>query len=147
LNIGGGRKPFVLELLPESTRSSWGDGSDLLASGLIATEVNWLIDAPTARSCASRRSATGTRGVRATVTALPNGGAEVRFGRAATAVDAGAGGRVLHRHPLLGGGWIEQAKEKRINQKEQRTQKKRKNMSILKHCSLLSSLCPLCLCG
>jgi len=67
---------FVLELLPESNTVVVGDESDLLASGLIGDGVNWLIDAPTRRLvCVAKIRYLA--GVRATVTALPNGGAEV----------------------------------------------------------------------
>src|SRR5829696_533165 len=79
LGVGGGRKRFVLELLPESNTVVVGDESDLLASGLIATDVNWLIDAPTEPLACVAKIRYRHAGVPATVTATSGGGAEVRF--------------------------------------------------------------------
>ena len=61
LGVAAGRKRFVLEIVPETNTVVVGDAEDLLADGLVASRVNWLIDMPhgTAAS-ASRRSATAT---------------------------------------------------------------------------------------
>ncbi len=109
LNIGGGKKRFVLELLPETNTVVVGDENDLLASGLIASEVNWLIDAPMEPTACTAKIRYRHAGVPATVTALPNGGAEVNFDTPQPAVTPGQAVAFYDGTRVLGGGWIEKA--------------------------------------
>jgi tRNA-specific 2-thiouridylase len=106
LNIGGGKKRFVLELLPESNTVVVGDESDLFASGLLATDVNWLIDAPSAPLICTAKIRYRHAGVPATVTATPDG-AEVRFDAPQPAVTPGQAVCFYAGTRVLGGGWIE----------------------------------------
>ena len=108
LGIGGGQKRFVLELLPESNTVVVGDESDLLATGLVASEVNWLIDAPTAPLTCTARIRYRHAGVPATVTATPTG-AEVRFDSPQPAVTPGQAVAFYMGTRVLGGGWIDRA--------------------------------------
>lgn len=109
LNIGGGQKRFVLELLPDTNTVVVGDESDLFAPGLLASGMNWLIDAPTEpRACTAKIRYRHT-GVPATVRAFPDGGAEVRFAEPQTAVTPGQAVALYDGARVLGGGWIERA--------------------------------------
>lgn len=107
LNIGGGKKRFVLKLLPESNTVVVGDESDLLASGLIATDVNWLIDPPSAPFSCSAKIRYRHAGVPATVTATADGGAEVQFDVPQPAVTPGQAVAFYDGTRVLGGGWID----------------------------------------
>ncbi len=109
LNIGGGKKRFVLELLPETNTVVVGDENELLASGLIASEVNWLIDAPMEPIVCAAKIRYRHAGVPATVTALPNGGAVVNFDTPQPAVTPGQAVAFYDGTRVLGGGWIEKA--------------------------------------
>ena len=109
LNLGGGKKRFVLELLPETNTVVVGDEADLLASGLIASGVNWLVDAPTAPFACTAKIRYRHAGVPATVTATPDGGAEVRFDTPQPAVTPGQAVAFYANTRVLGGGWIERA--------------------------------------
>ncbi|MBM3980562.1 MAG: tRNA 2-thiouridine(34) synthase MnmA [Planctomycetes bacterium] len=109
LNVGGGKKRFVLELLPETNTVVVGDESDLLASGLVAKEVNWLIDAPAEPLACVAKVRYRHAGVPATVTALPGGGAAVRFDAPQPAVTPGQAVALYSGTRVLGGGWIETA--------------------------------------
>src|SRR5438067_853173 len=46
LGVAAGRKRFVLDILPESRTVVVGDAGDLLASGLVASGVNWFAEEP-----------------------------------------------------------------------------------------------------
>jgi tRNA-specific 2-thiouridylase len=106
LNIGGGKKRFVLNLLPESNTVVVGDEADLLVPGLIATDINWLIDVPTEPLSCVAKIRYRHAGVPATVTATPDGGAEVRFDAPQPAVTPGQAVAFYSGTRVLGGGWI-----------------------------------------
>ena len=109
LGVGGGRKRFVLELLPETNTVVVGDEDALLSSGLRASEVNWLIDAPATPLACTAKIRYRHAGVPATVTATPDGGAEVRFDALQPAVTPGQAVAFYDGTRVLGGGWIERA--------------------------------------
>lgn len=109
LNVGGGKKRFVLELLPETNTVVVGDESDLLASGLIASGVNWLINAPAEPFACVAKIRYRHAGVPATVTAASDGGAEVSFDAPQPAVTPGQAVAFYAGTRVLGGGWIERA--------------------------------------
>jgi tRNA-specific 2-thiouridylase len=109
LGVATGSKRFVLELLPESNTVIVGDESDLFAPGLVAKDVNWLIDVPAAPRPCTAKIRYRHAGVPATVTATPNGGAEVRFDAPQPAVTPGQAVAFYAGTRVLGGGWIERA--------------------------------------
>ncbi|MFM8274581.1 MAG: tRNA 2-thiouridine(34) synthase MnmA [Gemmata sp.] len=109
LNLGGGKKRFVLELLPETNTVVVGDESDLLAPGLVATDVNWLTDLPGEPLACTAKIRYRHAGVPAVVTALPGGGAAVRFAHPQPAVAPGQAVAFYAGPRVLGGGWIERA--------------------------------------
>ena len=107
LGVAAGRKRFVLELVPESNTVVVGDEGDLLASGLVAKDVNWLTDVPTVPLACTAKIRYRHAGTPATVTAQPDGGAEVRFDEPQSAVTPGQAVAFYSGTRLLGGGWIE----------------------------------------
>jgi tRNA-specific 2-thiouridylase len=111
LGVGGGKKRFVLELVPETNTVVVGDESDLLSAGLLASEVNWLIDAPTEPLSCVAKIRYRHAGVPATVVALPDGGAEVRFEVPQPAVTPGQAVAFYAGTRVLGGGWIGAARK------------------------------------
>src|SRR5262245_10645589 len=106
LGVAAGRKRFVLELLPETNTVVVGDEDDLLSSGLVASEVNWLIDAPTEPLACTAKIRYRHAGVSATVTATADG-ALVRFDVPQPAVTPGQAVAFYAGTRVLGGGWIE----------------------------------------
>ena len=109
LGVAAGRKRFVLEILPESRTVVVGDSEELLASCLVASQVNWLIDAPTGPLPCTAKIRYRHAGTPATVTATPDGGAEVTFDEPQPAVTPGQAVTFYDRSRVLGGGWIEHA--------------------------------------
>ena len=107
LGVAAGRKRFVLELVPESNTVVVGDEGDLLASGLVAKDVNWLTDVPTVPLACTAKIRYRHAGTPATVTAQPDGGAEVRFDEPQSAVTPGQAVAFYSGTRVLGGGWIE----------------------------------------
>ncbi len=98
----------MLDIIPESRTVVLGDREELLADGLIASQVNWLIAVPTAEplGCAAKiryRHA----GVPAQLTALDDGGARVEFTEPQSAVTPGQAVVFYDGDRVLGGGWIE----------------------------------------
>lgn len=109
LNIGGGKKRFVLELIPETGTVVVGDESELLSSGLVASGMNWLVDAPTAPLKCAAKIRYRHAGVPATVVARPDGGADVAFDDPQPAVTPGQALALYDGTRVLGGGWIDRA--------------------------------------
>lgn len=109
LGVAAGRKRFVLELLPATNEVVVGDAEDLLAGGLVATAVNWLSTAPDGPLNCTAKIRYRHTPVPATVTATPDGGAEVRFAEPQPAVTPGQAVAFYAGTRVLGGGWIERA--------------------------------------
>ena len=108
LGVAAGRRRFVLEILPESGTVVVGDSEELLAGGLEALRVNWLIDAPTEPFRCGAKIRYRATAVPATVT--PQGdGAIVTFDTPQTAVTPGQAVAFYDGPRVLGGGWIERA--------------------------------------
>jgi tRNA-specific 2-thiouridylase len=109
LGVAAGRKRFVLEILPETNTVVVGDPEDLLAKGLSASRVNWLVDAPTLPLRCVAKIRYRHAGVPATVVATTEGGAEVQFDEPQGAVTPGQAVTFYDDTRVLGGGWIETA--------------------------------------
>ncbi|MBA4066169.1 MAG: tRNA 2-thiouridine(34) synthase MnmA [Isosphaera sp.] len=107
LGVAAGRRRFVLEILPETNAVVVGDPADLLASGLVASGVNWLTDAPAEPLPCVAKIRYRHAGVAATVRATPGGGAEVRFAEPQPAVTPGQAVAFYAGTRVLGGGWID----------------------------------------
>ena len=109
LGVAAGRRRFVLEVLPESRTVVVGDADDLLASGLVAAEINWLADPPAGPVACEVKIRYRHAATPAVVTPTPGGGAEVRFAEAQTAVTPGQAVAFYAGPRVLGGGWIDAA--------------------------------------
>jgi tRNA-uridine 2-sulfurtransferase len=109
LGVAAGRKRFVLEVLPSTNEVIVGDADDLLANGLEASRVNWLIDPPVSALPCTAKIRYRHGGCDATVTATPDGGADARFADPQSAVTPGQAVTFYQGSRVLGGGWIERA--------------------------------------
>ena len=106
LGVGGGKKRFVLEVIPESRDVVVGDESDLQADGLVATDVNWLAEPPTQPLECTAKIRYRHAGCNVTVVAIA-GGAEVRFAAPQSAITPGQAVVFYDGTRVLGGGWID----------------------------------------
>ena len=109
LGVAAGRKRFILEIVPETRTVVVGDPEDLLATGLVASGVNWLIDTPSAPLECVAKIRYRHAGVPATLVATADGGAEVLFQNPQPAVTPGQAVAFYSGSRVLGGGWIERA--------------------------------------
>jgi tRNA-uridine 2-sulfurtransferase len=109
MGFGAGARRYILEIIPATREVVVGDREDLLASALIASRVNWLIepsDAPLSCQAKIRYRHTAAEAV---VTARPGQEAEVRFAQPQTAITPGQAVVFYDGDRVLGGGWIEKA--------------------------------------
>jgi tRNA-specific 2-thiouridylase len=87
-----------------------GQRSELLASGLRASRVNWLVDPPASGSLSCQAKIRyRNAGSPAKVEATPDGGAQVIFVEPQSAVTPGQAVVFYDGDRVLGGGWIEEA--------------------------------------
>lgn len=105
LGIATGAKRFVLDIVPATNDVVVGDAEDLLATGLVASQVNWLIDQPDVLQCHAKIRYRHE----ACAATVENFGGEaiVRFTEAQTAVTPGQAVAFYDGSRVLGGGWIE----------------------------------------
>jgi tRNA-specific 2-thiouridylase len=108
LGFAAGDRRYVLEIIPGENEVVVGEREELLAAGLRASRVNWLIDEPPAGplSCAVKiryrhSPAAGT------VHATADGGALVTFVEPQPAVTPGQAVVFYDDSRVLGGGWID----------------------------------------
>jgi tRNA-specific 2-thiouridylase len=110
LGFAAGERRYVLRIVPSDNTVVVGDREELLARGLSASKVNWLLDVPPGEpfACAAkiryRHSAAA-----ATVTAMADAMARVEFVEAQSAITPGQAVVFYDGPRVLGGGWIEEA--------------------------------------
>jgi tRNA-uridine 2-sulfurtransferase len=109
LGIATDRKRYVLDIVPETRTVVLGDREDLLATGLVASRVNWLTATPTGPVRCVAKIRYRHVGTPATVRATPDGGARVSFDVPQPAVTPGQAVVFYDGTRVLGGGWIEAA--------------------------------------
>jgi tRNA-specific 2-thiouridylase len=110
LGFAAGSRRYVLEIAPETQRVVVGNREDLLARGLIASRVNWLLETPPPEALACEAKIRYRHPpTAATVTALADGGARVEFAEPQSAVTPGQAVVFYDGPRVLGGGWIETA--------------------------------------
>jgi tRNA-specific 2-thiouridylase len=109
LRVATGQRRFVLDIIPESREVIVGDPEQLLADGLIASRINWLIDPPTKPLHCTAKIRYRHTGAAAAVTVTADGGAHVRFVEPQSAVTPGQAVAFYDGERVLGGGWIEEA--------------------------------------
>ncbi|MCP6725936.1 tRNA 2-thiouridine(34) synthase MnmA, partial [Klebsiella pneumoniae] len=86
-----------------------GDPEQLLSGGLIASQINWLINRPSEPLRCTAKIRYRHPGAAATVTASEDGGARVAFDEQQSAVTPGQAVVFYDGERVLGGGWIERA--------------------------------------
>ena len=107
LGFGSASRRYVLDLVPETRQVVIGDKEDLLARGLVASQVNWLIDPPVNRlRCQAKIRYRHPAGL-AEVVMDGTDGARVTFDQPQSAVTPGQALVFYEGERVLGGGWIE----------------------------------------
>jgi tRNA-specific 2-thiouridylase len=109
LGIAASSRRYVLAIVPANNEVIVGDKEQLLASGLRASQVNWLIDEPSGPMRCEVKIRYRHVAVPGTVTALPGGAAQVELEVAQSAVTPGQAVVFYRGERVLGGGWIEEA--------------------------------------
>jgi tRNA-specific 2-thiouridylase len=110
LGVAFGERRYVLRIVPEERKVVLGQREELLANGLRAIRLNWLIDLPpTDRVQCQAKIRYRHQPVGATVSPDGNGGADVMFSEPQPAVTPGQGVVFYDGNRVLGGGWIESA--------------------------------------
>jgi tRNA-specific 2-thiouridylase len=110
LGFAAGQRRYVLQIVPSTNEVVVGDREELLAMGLAASGVNWLLDAPpTGPLPCTAKIRYRHAGAAATVTARADGGAQVVFTEPQSAVTPGQAVVFYDGLRVLGGGWIESA--------------------------------------
>jgi tRNA-specific 2-thiouridylase len=110
LGFAAGERRYVLRIVPETHEVVVGQRDQLLSSGLVASDVNWLLDDtpetpfPCSAKIRYRHSAAP-----AMVTAVPPAGARVEFTEPQSAITPGQAVVLYDDDRVLGGGWIEAA--------------------------------------
>ena len=84
-----------------------GDKEELLAAGLRASRVNWLIDQPTEAFACHAKIRYRHTAAPARVLATPDGGARVEFSEPQSAITPGQAVVFYDGDVVLGGGWID----------------------------------------
>jgi tRNA-uridine 2-sulfurtransferase len=110
LGFAAGARRYVLEIVPEMHQVVVGEREELLARGLVASRVNWLLeDPPEAPLACQAKIRYRHPATPAMITALPDGGARVEFVEPQSAVTPGQAVVFYEGDRVLGGGWIERA--------------------------------------
>ena len=110
LGVAAGKRRFVLNIVPETNEVIVGDSEELLSRGLMATDINWLVDKPTGEPihCLAKIRYR-TAATMATVLATDDGGATVNFAEPQSAISPGQAVTFYEGTRVLGGGWIDSA--------------------------------------
>jgi tRNA-specific 2-thiouridylase len=110
LGYAAGERRYVLEIVPSTNEVVLGDREELLASALLASRVNWLLDDPPSAPLACQvKIRYRHQPAPATVEGLPDGGAQVTFVEPVSAVTPGQAVVFYDGPRVLGGGWIDRA--------------------------------------
>ena len=109
LGFAAGEPRYVLKIVPGDNEVVVGQREELLASGLEASGVNWLIEAPPGELTCQAKIRYRHTAAPARVTALPEGRAKVAFATPQSAVTPGQAVVFYTGSRVLGGGWIDTA--------------------------------------
>jgi tRNA-specific 2-thiouridylase len=107
LGFAAGERRYILRIVPEDHTIVVGDREELLAKGLIASQVNWLLDGPPSDplQCMAKIRYRHTP-ASAVVRPLPDARAEIEFEDAQSAITPGQAVVFYDHNRVLGGGWI-----------------------------------------
>ncbi len=109
LGVAASGRRYVLQIVPGDNDVVIGERDDLLTPGLLAREVNWLTQPPTAPLNCTAKIRYRHPGVPATIAPLDNGRVRVDFAAAQPAVTPGQAVVFYQQTLVLGGGWIDTA--------------------------------------
>ncbi len=109
LGFGGGQRRYVLEIVPESRDVIVGDKEELLASGLTASRVNWLIEPPLGSISCEAKIRYRHEAAPARVFPLANNEVRVEFATPQSAITPGQAVVFYDGDRVLGGAWIDAA--------------------------------------
>jgi tRNA-specific 2-thiouridylase len=110
LGFAAGERRYVLRIVPEAHEVVVGERDELLADGLIASGVNWLIEqAPSQTLQCDTKIRYRNQPSAALVTCMDGKSARVEFGRPQSAVTPGQAVVFYDGTRVLGGGWIDEA--------------------------------------
>ena len=102
------RQPYyVVDIQPEANRVVLGRRHDLLSQGLLASQVNWLIQPPAGELTATAVIRYRHPGVEAKISLITPQQVQVIFATPQAAVAPGQAVAFYHHDQLLGGAWIE----------------------------------------
>ena len=108
---GGFAEPmFVVEIRPATREVVIGPREELLGKGVVAREVNWLIDAPAAGTEIEVQIRHRARPARGTIVRVDGGEVEIALGEAVSAITPGQSLVLYDGDVVLGGGVIERAR-------------------------------------
>jgi tRNA-specific 2-thiouridylase len=108
LGFGSSCRRYVLEVIPESRQVVLGNPEQLLATGLIASRVNWLVDKPLQPMPCEVRIRYRHKPAPAAITPQANDMVRVNFTETQSAVTPGQAVVFYKEEQVLGGGWIEE---------------------------------------
>lgn len=109
LGFAAGERRYVLRIVPDAGEVVVGQRQELLAPGLIASRVNWLIDKPSTEPLAcTAKIRYRHQPATAHVTALADGGARVEFAEPQSAITPGQAVVFYDGARVLGGARIEE---------------------------------------
>jgi tRNA-specific 2-thiouridylase len=108
LGIATGSRRYVLKIVPGANEVVLGDRDELLARGLRASGVNWLIDPPMTELACQVKIRYRHEPAAARLEPLPGAEAKVVFEQAQSAITPGQAVVFYDGTRVLGGGWIEE---------------------------------------
>lgn len=109
LRLALGEPVYVTHLDAQRNQVTIGTRDDLLSDGLCATDVNWLVDAPSSRTRADVKIRYMHTPAPAALIVEPDGRVQVRFAEPQPAVTPGQAAVFYDRDVVLGGGWISES--------------------------------------
>ena len=108
---GGFREPmFVVDILPDARAVVIGPRAELLGKGVVAREINWLVDVPSLGDVVEVQIRHRAKPLRGTLVRIESREVEIVLEDAASAITPGQSLVLYHRDRVLGGGVIERAR-------------------------------------
>jgi tRNA-specific 2-thiouridylase len=104
---------YVIAIRPQQRAVVIGTRDELLGSGLIAREVNWLVDAPTVGQQVRIRVRHRATLAKAEIVRLDGDELEVALDEPVSAITPGQSVVLYDRERVLGGGFIDSARQRR----------------------------------